>query len=57
MVKDDVTDDASMVGREGGKVRLFLGSYENIKVTTPEDLLAAEAFLTRRARLVSQGSS
>ena len=55
MVNDDVTDDASMVERAGGKVRLFMGYYENIKVTTPEDLPVAEALLTRRARLVSQG--
>ena len=57
MVNDDVTDDASMVERVGGKVRLFMGSYDNIKVTTPEDLPVAEALLTRRARLVSQGSA
>ncbi len=56
-VTDDVTDDASMVERVGGKVRLFMGSYENIKVTTSEDLPVAEALFTRRARLVSQGSS
>ena len=56
MVTDDVTDDASMVERVGGKVRLFMGSYENIKVTTAEDLPVAEALFTRRARLVSQGS-
>lgn len=57
MVKDDVTDDASMVERVGGKVRLFMGSYENIKVTTPEDLPVAEALFMTRARLVSQGSA
>ena len=26
-------------------VRLVQGSYENIKITTPEDLAVAEAFL------------
>ncbi len=57
MVADDVTDDASMVERLGGKVRLFMGSYENIKITTPEDLPLAEALFARRARLVSQGSA
>ncbi len=57
MVNDDVTDDASMVERVGGKVRLFMGSYENIKVTTPEDLPVAEALFSRRARLVSPGSA
>lgn len=41
-VKDDVTDDAELVERLGYTVRLYMGSYGNIKVTTPEDLLLAE---------------
>ncbi len=49
-VADNVTDDASMVERIGGKVRLFMGSYSNIKVTTPEDLPIAEAILNARAQ-------
>ena len=49
-VTDNVTDDASMVERIGGKVRLFMGSYSNIKVTTPEDLPMAEAILNARAQ-------
>ncbi len=48
-VTDDVTDDAAMVERVGGRVRLFMGSYENIKVTTPEDLSIAEAILRKRS--------
>ena len=47
-VAEDVTDDASMVERVGGKVRIFMGSYYNIKVTTPEDLTVAEAVLNAR---------
>ncbi len=47
-VSDNVTDDASMVERIGGKVRLFMGSYDNIKITTPEDLPIAEAILKAR---------
>ena len=43
-----VTDDAMMVESLGGHVRMFLGSYENLKVTTPEDLLLAEVFLRYR---------
>jgi 2-C-methyl-D-erythritol 4-phosphate cytidylyltransferase len=39
------TDDASVVERLGIAIRLVEGSYENIKITTPEDLLWAEAFL------------
>ncbi len=40
-----VTDDASMVESLGHKVKVFMGSYSNIKVTTPEDLAVAETFL------------
>ena len=40
-----VTDDASMVEAIGNPVRLFHGSYYNIKVTTPEDLLFANAIV------------
>jgi len=47
-VTDDVTDDASMIELMGGDVRVFMGSYENIKVTTPEDIPIAEAVLKAR---------
>ena len=43
-----VTDDAMMVESLGWPVKMFLGSYENLKVTTPEDLLLAEVFLRSR---------
>ncbi len=39
------TDDASLVERLGIPVRLTLGDRHNIKLTTPEDMLMAEAFL------------
>ena len=42
-VSRDVTDDAAMVEAIGHPVKLFMGSYLNLKVTTPEDLLFAEA--------------
>ena len=42
LIKDDVTDDATMVERMGHKVRLYMGSYNNIKITTPDDLSLAE---------------
>ncbi|MBV8280499.1 MAG: 2-C-methyl-D-erythritol 4-phosphate cytidylyltransferase, partial [Candidatus Eremiobacteraeota bacterium] len=32
------TDDAALVERLGAPVRLVMGSYQNIKITTPEDL-------------------
>ena len=41
----DVTDDATMIESLGHPVKMYLGSYENIKVTTSEDLVIAEAFL------------
>ncbi|MBQ9612989.1 MAG: 2-C-methyl-D-erythritol 4-phosphate cytidylyltransferase [Lachnospiraceae bacterium] len=41
-----VTDDAMVLESETGhKVKLIEASYRNIKITTPEDLLIAEAFL------------
>ncbi len=47
--KHTVTDDAMVLETFGGmKVHLSEGSYENIKVTTPEDLLFAEAILKAR---------
>lgn len=42
------TDDASLVERLGVRVGVVLGSYENIKLTTPEDLELALGFLRRR---------
>ena len=47
-LSEGVTDDASMVEGIGGKVRIFIGDYHNIKVTTQEDLPIAEAILKRR---------
>lgn len=44
-----VTDDAMVVEKiYGGKVKLTEGSYENIKVTTPEDMIVAESLLMHR---------
>lgn len=42
------TDDASVVERLGTAIRLVEGSYQNIKITTSEDLLWAEAFLSEK---------
>jgi 2-C-methyl-D-erythritol 4-phosphate cytidylyltransferase len=39
------TDDASLVRRVGGKVKLIAGSPLNFKVTTPDDLALAEAIV------------
>lgn len=41
-----ITDDAMVAEHETGvKIRFSEGSYRNIKITTPEDLVVAEAFL------------
>jgi len=39
------TDDASLFERYIGRVRLVEGEYNNLKITTPEDLIIAEALL------------
>jgi 2-C-methyl-D-erythritol 4-phosphate cytidylyltransferase len=39
------TDDAMLVERFGHAVTMVRGSYRNIKITTPEDLVVAQAFL------------
>jgi 2-C-methyl-D-erythritol 4-phosphate cytidylyltransferase len=39
----EVTDDAMLVEKLGAKVSVVLGSYQNIKITTPEDLAIAKA--------------
>jgi 2-C-methyl-D-erythritol 4-phosphate cytidylyltransferase len=44
----DFTDDASVAEAAGFSISLIEGSYENIKITTPEDLLWAEAFLKNK---------
>lgn len=46
-LKEDpsLTDDASVAERAGHTISLFEGSYENIKITTPEDMIIAEALL------------
>ena len=42
---EDVTDDAMLVERLGLPVRIVAGSPRNLKVTTPDDLVLAEALL------------
>jgi 2-C-methyl-D-erythritol 4-phosphate cytidylyltransferase len=43
-----LTDDASVAEKAGFGVTLFDGSYENIKITTAEDLVVAEALMKIR---------
>ncbi len=44
----EVTDDASLVERLGYRVKLYMGSYNNINITTPDDLALAEVLWRRR---------
>jgi len=41
------TDDAALMERYGGRVKIVMGSYRNLKITTPEDITVAEALLKR----------
>lgn len=41
------TDEASLIERVGGEVKLVMGSYDNIKVTTEEDLLLAQLIIDK----------
>ncbi|MFJ5717681.1 2-C-methyl-D-erythritol 4-phosphate cytidylyltransferase [Neobacillus sp. NPDC093127] len=45
------TDDSSLVERLNHPVAIVEGNYDNIKLTTPEDLFFAEAILEKRKRL------
>ncbi|MBF0504063.1 MAG: 2-C-methyl-D-erythritol 4-phosphate cytidylyltransferase [Candidatus Omnitrophica bacterium] len=45
--KEEATDDAILVERMGVCVQMVMGSYRNIKVTTPEDITLARQLLLR----------
>lgn len=45
---DTLTDEAMLMERAGFRVATFLGSADNIKLTTPADLRLAETLLARR---------
>lgn len=44
---EEFTDDATVLEKSGGKIRLVEGNRENIKITNPEDLLIASALLPK----------
>jgi len=48
--KGEVTDDASLVEQLGYRVKLYMGSYDNIKITTPDDLVLAEVLWQKRGQ-------
>ncbi|HHE42037.1 MAG TPA: 2-C-methyl-D-erythritol 4-phosphate cytidylyltransferase [Dehalococcoidia bacterium] len=46
-VAEDATDDAMLAERRGFRVKVYDGAYENIKITTPEDLVVARSIAQR----------
>lgn len=48
------TDDASLVEFEGGHVSVVEGDYDNIKLTTPEDIYFAEAIIRKNNGMLSK---
>jgi len=48
--KGEVTDDASLVEQLGYRVKLYMGAYDNIKITTPDDLALAEVLWHKRGK-------
>lgn len=46
---ESFTDDATVVENEGGRLFFIDGNSENIKITTPADLIIAEALLKKQA--------
>ncbi|MEK7656228.1 MAG: 2-C-methyl-D-erythritol 2,4-cyclodiphosphate synthase, partial [Elusimicrobiota bacterium] len=44
----EATDESQLVERAGFQVKVVPSGYENIKITTPEDLTMAEALLSAR---------
>ena len=49
----EVTDDAALLEQMGHKVEVYMGSYQNIKVTTPGDLAIAKVFLGQNEKASS----
>jgi 2-C-methyl-D-erythritol 4-phosphate cytidylyltransferase len=44
------TDEAALIEKYGGKIMIVIGSYKNIKITTPEDMQIAEIFHLKERR-------
>ena len=45
----DATDDCALVEMRGGRIKIIKGRYDNIKITTPDDIEIAEKILEKRA--------
>lgn len=52
-IKDrySATDDSSIVENAGYEVRMVMGNYKNIKITTPEDIIVAESLFKDKESL------
>ncbi|NLK44353.1 MAG: 2-C-methyl-D-erythritol 4-phosphate cytidylyltransferase [Tissierellia bacterium] len=48
------TDDSSIVERIGYDVKMIKGSYENIKITTPEDIVLAESLIKEKDKIYNR---
>ncbi|NLY44618.1 MAG: 2-C-methyl-D-erythritol 4-phosphate cytidylyltransferase [Tissierella sp.] len=48
------TDDSSLVEKMGHEIKMIMGSYDNIKITTPEDLIIAESLSKDMDSLLSR---
>lgn len=46
------TDDCMLMERMGVRIKIVEGSYENIKLTTPEDMYTAERILKKRGAII-----
>jgi 2-C-methyl-D-erythritol 4-phosphate cytidylyltransferase len=49
------TDDSSLVEKMGHPIKMIMGSYDNIKITTPEDLIVAESLLKDKDVFLKRG--
>lgn len=48
------TDDSSLVEKMGHEIKMIMGSYDNIKITTPEDVIIAESLSKDMDNLLSR---
>ncbi len=46
----DATDDCALVEMTGGRIKIVTGRYDNIKITTPDDIEIAEKILEKRTK-------
>jgi len=51
---ENFTDDASVAEANGEKINLVEGERDNIKITTPSDLIFAHAILTNRGEMADK---